>query len=114
MRRFASQRTQYGGCIQLSSFYHDARFTAESRCTSLRENVQNEIIQKSKNYKVPTKAGVIKWANVAWDSNELDEEMAVYDDLYDEVWKAELQPDPQHVEESMFFLATPSYPRWGT
>ena len=34
------------------------------------------------------------------DPNDLDEEMAVYDDRYDEVWGEGFQPDPQHVEES--------------
>ena len=34
------------------------------------------------------------------DSNDLDEEIAVYDDRYDEVWKEGFHPDPQHVEES--------------
>ena len=57
--------------------------------------------KKSKNYKALTKADAIKWANAAWDSissdhvingckkcymdpNDLDEEMAVYDDKYEE------------------------------
>ena len=43
--------------------------TAESCRKSMREKIKNKIIhQKSKNYKAPTKADAIKWANAAWDS----------------------------------------------
>ena len=73
---------------------------AESWCNSMREKIKNKIIhKKSKNYKAPTKADAITWANAAWDSissdhvingckkcymdpNDLDEEMAVHDDKY--------------------------------
>ena len=92
--------------------------TAESWCVDMREKIKQKIIhKKSKNYKAPTKADAIKWANAAWDKitpehiingckkcymdpNDLDEEMAVYDNRYDEVFNEGFVPLPQHVEES--------------
>ena len=42
---------------------------AEPWFKSMREKIKNTIIhKKSKNYKVPTKADAIMWANAAWDS----------------------------------------------
>ena len=78
--------------------------------------MKNEIFhKKSKNYT----ADAIRRANVAWDSisyehvingckkcymdfNNLDEEMAVYDDKYEEVFAEGLtfKPLPEHVAES--------------
>ena len=31
--------------------------------------------------------------------DDLDEEMAVYDDIYDDIWKG-FKPEPQHLVES--------------
>ena len=78
--------------------------------------MKNKIFhKKSKNYQ----ADAIRWANAAWDSissehvingckkcyihpNDLDEEMAVYDDKYEEVFAEGLtfKPFPVHVAES--------------
>ena len=86
----------------------------------MRDKIKNTIIyKKSKNYKAPTKADAIRWSNAACDSisaehvingckkcymdpNDLDEEMAVYDDKYEEVFAEGLtfKPLPEHVAES--------------
>ena len=90
---------------------------AESWCKSMREKIINKIIhKKSKNYKAPTKADAITWANDSissehvingfkkcyMDPNDLEEEMAVYDDKYEEVFQEGLKfkPLPELVQES--------------
>ena len=41
---------------------------AESWCQHMEDKMKNKIIhKKSKNYKAPTKADAIRWANAAWD-----------------------------------------------
>ena len=84
----------------------------------MRNKVKQRIIHtKSKNHKAPTKADAIKWANATWDKissehvingckkcymdpSDLDEEMAVYDDQYEEVFQENFEPLPQHIQES--------------
>ena len=32
--------------------------------------------------------------------DDLDEEMAVYDDMYEDIWKEDFKPFPEHLVES--------------
>ena len=116
-------RTSRGNSKWLTSPWpHKSRVIVQSLGVNIimMDKIKNKIIhKKSKNYKAPTKADAITWANATWDSisadhvingckkfymdpNDLDEKMAIYDDKYEEVFAEgfTFKPLPEHIQES--------------